>query len=114
MNFNLCIPPGCELPCSDSFALLFKINYCSVLVSVPLEDELEATFPSSSSSVLIFKVAKSVPELILGASLARKVAIHNCYLLFDFFHVGSTFAHSNLYPLQRCLTFSILLCTVPH
>lgn len=76
VNYNLCVQPGCELPFFDFFALLFKINYCSVLVSVPLEDELEATFPSSSS--LIFKVAKSVPKLIFGASLARKVAIHNC------------------------------------
>lgn len=78
MNYNLYVHPGGELPFSDSFGLLFKINYCSVLVSVPLEDELEGTFPSSSSSLLIFKVAKSVPKLILGAPLAQKVAIHNC------------------------------------
>lgn len=70
----------------DSFAFLFKINYCFVLVLVPLEDELEAVFPSSSFfSLLIFKVARLVPRWILGASLARKVAIHNCLLLFDFF-----------------------------
>lgn len=76
VSFNLCVHPGCELPFSDSFALLFKISSCSVLVSVLLEDELEATFPSSSSSpsLLVFKVAK----FILGASLAQKVAIHNC------------------------------------
>lgn len=90
VNFNLCVHLGCELQFlvtfCDSFAFLFKINYCFVLVSVPLEDELEAVFPSSSFfSLLIFKVARLVPKWILGASLARKVAIHNCLLLFDFF-----------------------------
>lgn len=91
VNFNLCVHLGCGLhffgAFCDSFAFSFKINYCSVLVSVPLEDELEAIFPSSSSffSLLIFKVAILVPKWILGASLAQKVAIHNCLLPFDFF-----------------------------
>lgn len=63
-SFTACSTASeCELPFSDSFALLFKINYFSVLVSVPLEDELEATFPSSSSSsLLIFKVANQSPD----------------------------------------------------
>lgn len=69
----------------DSFAFFFKINYCSVLVSVSLEDELKAIFPSSSFSLLIFKVAKSIPKWVLQALLAPKVAIHNCLLPFDFF-----------------------------
>lgn len=87
---NLCVHLGCELgffvTFCDSFAFLSSINYCSVLVSVSLEGELEAVFPSSSFfSLLIFKVAKCIPRWVLGALLAWELAIHNCLLSFDFF-----------------------------
>lgn len=90
VKFNLCVHLGCELhffvTFCDSFTFLFKINYCSVLVSVSLEDELEAMFPSSSFiSLVIFKVAKCIPKWVPGALLAPKVAIHNCLLSFDVF-----------------------------
>lgn len=84
MKYDLCVHLGRELhffvTVCDSFAFLFKINYCSVL-----EDELEAIFPSSSFLSFVFKVAKCIPKWVLGALLARKVAIHNCLLSFDFF-----------------------------